>query len=980
MIYRLAPNTGTFVGLVCILGYPLTAFGAVNLELRPATQTIQVGNTVNLGLYAVSTTGGPTPVGRIRAVLSWNPSRLDLLGINNNGPYTWLITGFPDDSSGDGINNSFDDGNAFYEALSQFSPLAQATPAGLLVTTFQFTALTTGSNTNVTIIPQLGSTVTEVLNALPPSGTNVTGTLGSATVTIICVSSANCSDQNPCTDDSCVSQQCQHVADDSNMPNDGLYCNGVEDFCQGGMVVYQIPPPDCDDGFSCTVDSCDEIQDMCVHTILANRCLIGGACYTVGSPNPANDCEVCNSSASQTEWSDRPTGAPCGSQANTDCDDPNTCNGSGVCLPNNAPDGLACTTDNNDCTQDVCSAGVCTHAPRPAGSACGSSANTTCTDPDTCNGSGACLGNHAADGVLCDDGLFCTTASSCQNGDCVGSGNACPPDQVCDEVHDQCKAVDLTWSPSQQIVILNGTVDIQLIATSGTGANMPFGAVGVILAWNPSQLELLGHFDDGPYLWTSSLFPADCGLDSLNAPCKGTLPQNDGNAYYEAVGDFAPSPPAVATPSGIQITTFRFRALATGIAMVDLVPKFGQFTTTRVLDAEVPGLSILGTLGSHASVEVLQCTLDAHCDDGQFCTGTETCANTQCVAGSYPCGAQLCDEETNQCVMCLNNNQCSDGVFCNGLEQCVGGSCTAGSYPCGGQLCDDELNACVNCLENLHCNDGLSCTMDICIAGNCFVQADDAPCQDTVFCNGLEYCDVEVGCLSSGNPCPDPATCEEASDTCGGCEAPTVVAEGSRYLRVIPPSGPDPVALFVYGDPRDGDVACVALYVQVDGTLAPHPIFRTPAAWGELYLRGLEVRPDTKYRVHTDCGIPTDPLLSAGEDARTWVFGDIDNSGGVDLGDLLQMIDAFSGNFGNLTLQNVDIMPCEPNGEVDLEDLLVMLSAFTGTEVACGRPCPAMTELGFIVAIILIATGGTLVFRRAACDRSAVDRPPGLSS
>jgi hypothetical protein len=730
------------------------------------------------------------------------------------------------------------------------------------------------------------------------------------------------------------------------------------------MIVYDVPPPDCDDTFSCTNDSCDEAMDTCVNAIQSNRCLIEGACYTLGTFNPINDCEVCNSSVSQTSWSFRPMGAACGDSNNSDCDNPDTCNGSGTCLSNTSPDGAACTTDGNDCTTDVCSGGVCVHPPSTVGTSCGSSADTTCTDPDQCDGAGNCSAHNVPDSTPCDDGLFCSTGSACLAGECTGTGSPCPSTQVCDEVNDACKAVNLVWSPPQQIVILDATVDIELYAVSGIGVDMPFAAVGVILSWDPSHLELLGHFDDGPYLWTSSSFPADCGLDALNAPCKKSqLPQNDGNAYYEAIGDFGPTPPAVATPSGIKITTFRFRALSTGITPLNFVSEFGQFTTTRVLDADVPALNILGTLGDAANADVLQCTIDAHCDDDQFCTGAESCVDTLCVEGSYPCGALLCNEDTNACVVCVGDAECGDGLFCNGAEVCVGGNCSPGTYPCGQLLCNEEFNACVNCLEDFDCDDGVDCSMDFCQSGLCNASPDDSRCGDGVFCNGIEFCDVEMGCQSPGNPCPDPVTCEEPSGTCGGCESPTVVSEGCRFLQVLPPPGPDPVGLFVYGDRGDGDVACVALYVQADGTLAPQPFFQTPAQWGTVHLHGLEVRPTTSYTVHTDCGTEKDSLLSAGSSDETWHFGDLDGSGGADLNDLLLMIDAFSGNMGSLTVYNADLMPCEPDGVIDLTDLIVMISAFSGAEVSCGRPCPTMGSMGLGVAFVFVTLGGAWSFR-----------------
>jgi hypothetical protein len=914
-----------------------TALGAVDLELRPSSQTVQIGDTFDLGLYAVSDSGSDEPVGQIRAVLSWNASFLELLGVDNNGPYAWLFSGFPSDNKQDGLNDTFEDGNALYEALGQFGTPALATPAGLLVTTLEFRAIQTTTGTAVTIPAQIGSTQTVVFDAPPPSGEDVTGSLGFATVAVVCFGPADCDDANPCTDDECSAFLCEHVPNDANEPDDGLYCNGVEDFCLDGSIVYQIPPPDCDDSLICTADSCDEDQDTCVNQLMSGRCLIDGVCYTLGQLNPSNDCQVCNSTVDPMAWSFRPSGATCGDPANTDCNNPDTCDGAGTCQANHEPDGSACTDDGNDCTDDVCASGTCTHPPTPAGTACGDTTDTECTDPDTCDGMGQCLGNHVPDASPCDDGLFCTIDSDCQSGLCVGTGDPCP-NQVCDEFTDQCKAVDLRWSPIQQSVLVGGDAEINLRAVSGIGTDLPFNAVGVIFSWDPSRLELLGNVDNGPYAWVTSGFPADCGLDALNSPCSG-LPANDGNAYYEAVGQFQPSNPAVATVSGLEITTLRFRTLLPGKTEVQFVLMFGDFTITQVIDAEIPGLNTLGALGAAASVNVLECVTNAQCDDGLYCNGAETCVNNFCAEGAYPCGTQYCRESDDACVDCLTDFHCDDGFFCTGTESCDQGTCLPGTDPCPDELCDDQLDACVECLSAADCEDNIACTLNTCQVGACVFVPNDASCDNGVFCDGFEVCEPSSGCVSPGNPCPEPDTCEEFSGTCGGCHQPAVQDVGSRYLAVTTPIEPAPVAIWVVGHPDDPDVSCMGAYVQDDGTLGPEPVFHDAAVWGTVLVHGLEIRPGKRYRVHTDCGIPEDSLLSAATQKRTWAFGDVNNSGDADVDDILLLLDAVSEVVPPEDIPRFDLFPCEPDGVVDVDDLVAALDAAANLPFLCPRVC-----------------------------------------
>src|SRR4029078_4455023 len=79
-------------------------------------------------------------------------------------------------------------------------------------------------------------------------------------------------------------------------------------------------------------------------------------------------------------------------------------------------------------TGDTCSAGSCTGANAPAGTAC-TTDNNVCTT-DACDGSGTCA--HAPNTGPCDDGNSCTTNDQCSGGSCVGGGTLdCNDGNVC---------------------------------------------------------------------------------------------------------------------------------------------------------------------------------------------------------------------------------------------------------------------------------------------------------------------------------------------------------------------------------------------------------------------------------------------------------------------------------------------------------------------------------------------------------------------
>ena len=173
--------------------------------------------------------------------------------------------------------------------------------------------------------------------------------------------------------------------------DDDVFCNGSETCnlitgdCDPGT------PPDC--GFQtteCTLGVCDETADQCV-------------------PQPFAQ------------------GTSCGDGTDTDCDNPDTCDGLGSCEVNNEPSTTVCRT----------AAGVCDVAEQcdGAGSCPGDSFVTGGTEcrasADVCDVAEDCTGSSAAcpaDGF--DTGTECrATAGVCDvPEDCDGSGVSCPAD------------------------------------------------------------------------------------------------------------------------------------------------------------------------------------------------------------------------------------------------------------------------------------------------------------------------------------------------------------------------------------------------------------------------------------------------------------------------------------------------------------------------------------------------------------------------
>jgi hypothetical protein len=169
--------------MIAVMAAPIRA--NVALELRPNTQTVEVGDVFRIGLYAVSDSDDVQLMSALSAILQWEADSFALLGNADDGPYEWLWSQFPDDSALDGLNDTWEDGNALYEALANFDEAAPASPDGLLVTSFEFRALDESPATALSLPASMGEWArTQVFGTESPAD-DITGDLGQAWVTII---------------------------------------------------------------------------------------------------------------------------------------------------------------------------------------------------------------------------------------------------------------------------------------------------------------------------------------------------------------------------------------------------------------------------------------------------------------------------------------------------------------------------------------------------------------------------------------------------------------------------------------------------------------------------------------------------------------------------------------------------------------------------------------------------------------------------
>lgn len=481
-------STSLFLGILSAAILPSVVLGNVNLQLQTVANPVIVGNTVEIRLIASGTPAAQN-IGFVQTVLTWDPTKLQLTGFSTSGAFAWESQGFFNDSSGDGLNAPFigvpaNDGNAVFRA--QASPPASAPTTGLRVTTFQFLAIDTGTNSPITVPAMIGVTPTVVLNDDIPFGFNVPiNTISNTTVTINCTLSSQCNDNNRCTDDTCSASQCSFVNDNTNNPDDGLRCNGVEQSCSGGTIIYAPGqgPVDCSSlNTICTLGVCNEPGGNCTASPINNggACNDGlfctpedvcfsGTCTGTGIACPdqfcdeaadacvdcltnahCQDTEFCNSleqcvAGSCAQGPDPCPGQLCVESTDScvdcfgplDCDDGIFCNGVEQCVSNNCTGGTPpCTAVGELCCEDsnTCSTGCCVDADCDDGQLCSA---------DICDLGGNCV--NFASPTVCQDTTFCNGIERCVESPvgvftCQAANTpACPVSEVCCESADSCQ-------------------------------------------------------------------------------------------------------------------------------------------------------------------------------------------------------------------------------------------------------------------------------------------------------------------------------------------------------------------------------------------------------------------------------------------------------------------------------------------------------------------------------------------------------------
>lgn len=184
-------------------------------------------------------------------------------------------------------------------------------------------------------------------------------------------------------------------------------------------------------------------------------------------------------------------------------------------------------------------------------------------------------------------------------------------------------------------------------------------------------------------------------------------------------------------------------------------------------------------------------------DDGSENDSCSTCGNgivevgedcDEGIANGQGCCGELC-----QAV--ANDTPCDDGLYCTETDSCQAGVCTGSGDPCSaGGDCNDTCNENeANCFADADAvcsDDNEVCTDDVCDgAGSCVHPNNTSPCDDGDPCTTLDTCSAGI---CTGSPAPAAATVlSEDFDTSftdwfaaegGVTDAVTIVVDDSQLM------------------------------------------------------------------------------------------------------------------------------------------------------------------------------------------------------
>lgn len=607
-----------------------------------------------------------------------------------------------------------------------------------------------------------------------------------------------CTDGNPCTDDSCIPETGCQFTNNTIPCDDGNECT-ANDACSAGICFGQPQECPCESNLDCQIvgedlcsyDEMDCVDGFCAPTgsvdVLCDdsqdtQCLLTlcnpetGSCEQAEIDGVCSDGSTCTVGDTCQAGQCLPGANMCDCQADMDCvgfEDGDLCNGTLACIDS------ACAVD-------------------PATVVTCSSAGLGQCEASQCNSAtGACEVSTKLDGVACDDGDPCTDTDVCVNGQCFGSAGSCDDGNPCTE--DSCdEAGGCVNAPLSDVPCEDGdecTGEGLCVEGECIGGENVCGDCGNDICEDgescgscPDDCGLCGDccaIQEGPGCEDEAVETCTCELDSYccetawdelcieqavadcdlvcevqgcgDAVCDETescesCPEDCGECM---AGCCEPSDAPGCVDGEIQVCVCALDAFCCESSWDDIC----------VAEVEEYGCGDCGGVGG--------------CGDG-FCIEPEACFDCpedcgECsVCGDFECdpleSCELCPEDCGECGFC-GDDACGDEEDCKSCPEDCGDCC--GNDSCEalfGEYCDTCPEDCGDCPTE--CGDEVCDEDEDC--ANC--AADCGECEGSCcIANGTPGCmdPLVQGCVCAVDPfcCESEwdAECAAAADECGSC-------------------------------------------------------------------------------------------------------------------------------------------------------------------------------------------------------------------
>ena len=427
-----------------------------------------------------------------------------------------------------------------------------------------------------------------------------------------------------------------------------------------------------------------------------------------------------------------------------DCDDLDPCT-IDACV-NDACENTPINCDDMDpCTSDVCNGGICDNTP--------------------------IIGCCEVDGE-CDDGSVCTT-DSCVNNICQNTPINCDDGDACTE--DTCDPINgcqyAVTSCDDGVDCTDDSCDPMLGCQNVS--NCPMGLTCNTGNGQCESQPVMLMFQDGVsgYDATVDTFIHAGSPTANNAAatvlvCDGAMPAAADDRqvllrFDSIFGDNIDQIPLGSTIQSASLTVMITNASLTGASLHRMTQAWLDTNNWNTFNVNGDGIQPGTECEAAADVSSFLNATSSHSID----------VTASLVAWSAG--------QTNNGWVWINNGD--DSWQFNSSE--FG---TVGSRP---KLSVTFLPP-TGCMNAGDCDDGNPCTDDACNMGMCEYTNNSAACDDGLFCNGLETCDPQLGCVAD-QPCQPGEQCDEAADLCRqplmSCQItdPMPSAGGSTRLEVF---------------------------------------------------------------------------------------------------------------------------------------------------------------------------------------------------